>query len=56
MIDWLAPSFTKKVPAIEVMMQAAPMASGSVIMLISSALLPAKKIEASTMVATMVTA
>ena len=29
MIDWLAPSLTKNVPAIEVMMQTPPMASGS---------------------------
>ena len=36
MIDWLAPSLTKKVPTIEVMMQTPPMASGSVIMFISS--------------------
>ena len=33
MIDWLAPSLTKKVPTIEVMMQTPPMASGSIIML-----------------------
>ena len=31
MIDWLAPSLTKNVPMIEVMMQTPPMASGSVI-------------------------
>src|SRR6266436_2666586 len=30
MMDWLAPSLTKNVPMIEVMMQAAPIASGSV--------------------------
>ena len=36
MIDWLAPSLTKKVPMIEVMMQTPPMASGSVIMFTSS--------------------
>ena len=55
MIDWLAPSLTKKVPMIEVMMQMPPMASGSVIMLARSGDL-AKKIAASTMVATAVTA
>ena len=55
MIDWLAPSLTKKVPTIEVMMQTPPMASGSVIMVTSSGV-SRKKIEASTMVATMVTA
>ena len=55
MIDWLAPSFTKNVPMIEVTMQTPPMASGSVIMLRSSGV-PAKKIAASTMVATAVTA
>ena len=32
MIDWLAPSLTKKVPMIEVMMQMPPIASGRVIM------------------------
>jgi hypothetical protein len=32
MIDWLAPSLTKKVPMIEVTMQTPPIASGSVIM------------------------
>ena len=55
MIDLPAPSLTKKVPMIEVMMQAPPMASGSIIML-SEHRRPAKKIEASTMVATVVTA
>ena len=55
MIDWLAPSLTKKVPMIEVMMQMPPMASGSVIMFTSSGEV-AKKIAASTMVATAVTA
>ena len=55
MIDWLAPSRTKKVPMIEVMMQTPPMASGSVIMVARYGVL-AKKIAASTMVATMVTA
>ncbi len=56
MIDWLAPSFTKNVPMIEVTMHTPPMASGSVIMFRSNALSPAKKIAASTMVATAVTA
>ena len=55
MIDWLAPSRTKNVPTIEVMMQTPPMASGSVI-IVSRYGVPAKKIAASTMVATMVTA
>ena len=55
MMDWLAPSLTKKVPMIEVMMQTPPMASGSVIMFTSSGEV-AKKIAASTMVATAVTA
>ena len=31
MIDWLAPSLTKKVPMIEVTTQAAPIASGYII-------------------------
>ena len=35
MIDWLAPSLTKKVPTIEVMMQTPPMPSGRLIMLSS---------------------
>ena len=55
MIDWLAPSLTKNVPMIEVTMQAAPIASGSIIMLPSYGV-PTKKIAASTMVATTVTA
>ena len=55
MIDWLGPSLTKKVPMIEVMMQMPPMASGSVIMFMRIGGL-AKKIAASTMVATAVTA
>ena len=55
MMDWLAPSLTKKVPMIEVMMQTPPMASGRVIMFTSSGEV-AKKIAASTMVATAVTA
>ena len=55
MIDWLAPSLTKKVPMIEVMMQMPPIASGSVIMFTSIGVL-AKKIAARTMVATVVTA
>ena len=55
MIDWFAGSLTKNVPAIEVMMHTPPMASGSVIIFMSSGEL-AKKIAASTMVATVVTA
>ncbi len=55
MIDWLAPSLTKNVPAIEVMMQTPPMASGRIIMLCRNGV-PAKKIAARTMVATVVTA
>ena len=55
MMDWLAPSLTKKVPMIEVMMQTPPMASGKVIIGTSSGEV-AKKIAASTMVATAVTA
>ena len=55
MIDWLAGSLTKNVPAIEVRMQMPPMASGSVIMAPSTGV-PLKKIAASTMVATVVTA
>ena len=35
MIDWLAPSRTKNVPMIDVMMQTPPMASGSVIIVSS---------------------
>ena len=55
MIDWLAGSLTKKVPITEVMMQMPPMASGRVIML-NRIGVPLKKIAASTMVATVVTA
>ncbi len=55
MIDWLGPSLTKNVPAIEVRMHTPPMASGSVIIGTSSGP-PLKKIDASTMVATVVTA
>ena len=47
----LAPRRTKKVEATEARMQPPPMASGYIIML-DSAGVPAKKIEASTMVAT----
>ena len=56
MIDWLAPSLTKKVPMIEVMMQTPPIASGSVIMFTQQRRARRKKIAASTMVATVVTA
>ena len=55
MIDWLAPSLTKKVPMIDATMQTPPMASGKVIIFISMSP-PLKKIAASTMVATVVTA
>ncbi len=55
MIELLAPSLTKNVPMIEVTMQAAQIASGY-IMVGSSALVSPKKIDASTMVATTVTA
>ena len=55
MIDCEAPSFTKNVPMMEVMMQTPPMASGSVIIVLRIGV-PRKKIEARTMVATMVTA
>ena len=55
MMDSFCPSFTKKVPTIEVTMQAAPMASGYII-IVSRLAWPAKKIAASTMVATTVTA
>ncbi|CEG07804.1 hypothetical protein BN961_01207 [Afipia felis] len=55
MIDWLGPSLTKKVPMIEVIMQMPPIASGSVITCVRIGVLP-KKIAASTMVATEVTA
>jgi len=51
-----APSLTKKVPITEVMMQAPPMTRGYSIILPDSSASPAKKIEARTMVATMVTA
>ena len=51
----LGPSLTKKVPAIDVKMQMPPIASGSVIMLTRTGEV-AKKIAASTMVATVVTA
>ena len=56
MIDWLAPSLTKNVPMIEVMMQTPPMASGSSHHVDAACGVPAKKIAASTMVATVVTA
>ncbi len=49
------PSLTKKVPAIEVRIDPAQIASGYIIAL-PSAGVPAKKIAASTMVATTVTA
>ena len=55
MIELLAPSLTKNVPMIDVTMQVAQIASGY-IMAGTSALVPSKKIEASTMVATTVTA
>ncbi len=55
MIEPLAPSLTKNVPTIEVTMQAAQIASGY-IMVDSSAGVRSKKIEASTIVATTVTA
>ena len=55
MIEPLAPSLTKKVPTIEVTMQAAQIASGY-IMVESRFGAPSKKIEASTIVATTVTA
>ena len=54
MIELLAPILTKKVPAIEVTMQAPQIASGYIIVG-SSFGVPSKKIEASTMVATTVT-
>ena len=55
MIELLAPSLTKNAPMIEVMMQAPQIASGYIIAGSSEAV-PAKKIEASTIVATTVTA
>ncbi len=55
MIDWLAGSLTKNVPMIDVMMQTPPIASGSVIIWNRIGVSP-KKIAASTMVATVVTA
>ena len=55
MIELFAPSLTKNVPMIEVTMQAAQIASGY-IMLGSREGVPSKKIEASTIVATTVTA
>ena len=55
MIELLAPSLTKNVPTIEVTMQAAQIASGY-IMAGSSTFVPSKKSDASTMVATTVTA
>ncbi len=51
----LRPNRTKKAPMIEVMMQTAQTASGSTIIEDSTAA-PRKKIAASTMVATVVTA
>ena len=55
MIELFAPRRTKNVPMIEVTMQAAQIVSGYIIVG-SSAGVPSKKIEASTMVATTVTA
>ena len=55
MMELLAPSLTKNVPMIEVTMQAAQIASGYIIAG-TSAGVPSKKIEASTIVATTVTA
>ena len=55
MIELLAPSFTKKVPMIDVMMQAPQISSGYSIALERIGEV-AKKIEARTMVATTVTA
>ena len=55
MIELLAPSLTKNVPTIDVTMQAAQIASGY-IMVGTNAGVPSKKIEASTIVATTVTA
>ncbi len=54
MIELLAPSLTKNVPMMEVTTQAAPIISGSNIRV--NACSPVKKMEASTMVATTVTA
>ena len=54
MIELLAPSFTKKVPMMDVTTQLAPMSSGNSISVWAAS--PVKKIEARTMVATMVTA
>ena len=56
MIDWLAPSLTKNVPMIEVRMQTPPIASGQRHHRATAAACRAKKIAASTMVATAVTA
>ena len=55
MIEPLAPSLTKKVPTIDVMMQAPQMASGYIIIRAFCAA-SAKKMAASTMVAMSVTA
>ena len=55
MIEPLAPSLTKNVPMIEVTMQAAQIASGYIMVGIRAGV-PSKKIEASTIVATTVTA
>ncbi len=55
MIELLAPSLTKNVPTIDVTMQAAQIASGYIIVG-SNMSVPAKKIEARTIVATTVTA
>jgi len=55
MMELSAPSLTKKVPAIEVRMQNPQIVSGY-IMVGRSMFVPSKKIEASTMVATTVTA
>jgi hypothetical protein len=54
MMLFLAPSLTKKVPATEPMMQTAPITSGYII--IRLWVRSTKKIAASSMVATMVTA
>ena len=54
MIELPLPRRTKNVPITEVMMHAAPIASGSIIAAVWSS--PTKKMEASTIVATTVTA
>jgi hypothetical protein len=54
MMELFAPSLTKNVPMMDVTTQLAPISSGNSISVVAAS--PVKKIEASTIVATIVTA